>query len=76
MDMQRFFTSIVPKGKQNHGTCTSYISYVLNQRSFLPNKILLFTGKIILNLYPQSMQIKSFNRGGKLKQQLFQAAEV
>lgn len=71
--MQRFFTSIVPKGKQNHGTI--YISYILNQKSFLPNKRLLFTGKIILNLYPQSMQIRSFNRGGKLNRQLVQAAE-
>lgn len=76
MDKQRFFTSIVPKGKQNHDTCTIYISYILNQKSFLPNKRLLFTGKMILNLYPQSMQIKSFNGGGKLKWQLFQAAEV
>lgn len=33
-------------------------------------------GENILNLYPQSMQIKSFDRGGKLKWQLFQAAEV
>jgi len=76
MDMQRFFTSIVPKGKQNHGTCTVYIGYILNQKSLLPNKRLLFTGKVILNLYPQSMQIKSFNRGGKLEGPLFQAAEV
>lgn len=35
----------------------------------------LFMGKIILNLYPQSMQIKLINSGGKLKQQFFQAAE-
>jgi len=35
----------------------------------------LFMGKIIPNLYPQSMQIKLIDSGGKRKQQFFQAAE-
>lgn len=49
MNTQRIFTSsIVPKGKQNHGTCTIYIVYVFNKSSFLLSEICLW-GKLYWN---------------------------